>query len=179
MRWLTDAEQATWRRFLLATNLLDEALDRQLMRDARLAHAHYAVLVALSEAPDRRLRMSDLARRVRFSLSRMTHAIASLERRGWVRREPSPTDRRGQVAIITEAGLGTLERAAPGHVAEVRALVFDRLSPAQLAALDDACTALLAGLDPEAAAAASDPPAGGTTAAPSAAPSAVPGEASG
>jgi DNA-binding MarR family transcriptional regulator len=152
VRWLSASEQATWRRYLLATNLLDEALDRQLMRDARLAHAHYAVLVALSEAPDRRLRMRELAERVRFSQSRMTHAIASLQRREWVRREPCPTDRRGQVAIITDAGLARLEAAAPGHVSEVRARVFDRLSPAQVAALDDICATLLAGLDPAEAA---------------------------
>jgi len=147
VQWLSASEQVTWRRFVLATNLLDQALDRQLTRDSRLAHAHYAVLVALSEAPDRRLRMSDLARQVRFSLSRMTHAVASLERRGWVRREPCPTDRRGQVAIITDDGLATLTAAAPGHVSEVRARVFDRLTPAQVAALDDVCATLLAGLD--------------------------------
>lgn len=146
--WLSAEQQATWRRFLLVTQLLDEALDRQLQRDAGLAHSHYAVLVALSEAPGKRLRMNDLARTLRFSQSRMTHAIASLGRRGWVRREPCPTDRRGQVAVLTDAGFATLRAAAPGHVAEVRARLFDRLSESQVAALDDACTALLAGLDP-------------------------------
>ena len=145
--WLTDDEQAAWRAYLLAFQLLWGDLDRQLQRDAGLAHSHYGILVALSEAPCHRLRMSDLAQLQRYSQSRLTHAIARLERDGYVVREQCPTDRRGQNAVLTPAGMKALEAAAPGHVAEVRAKVFDRLSDAQVAALRDACETLLEGLD--------------------------------
>ena len=145
--WLTDDEQGAWRAYLLAFQLLWEDLDRQLQRDAGLAHSHYGILVALSEAPCHRLRMSDLAQLQRYSQSRLTHAIARLERDGYVVREQCPTDRRGQNAVLTPAGMKALEAAAPGHVAEVRAKVFDRLSDAQVAALRDACETLLEGLD--------------------------------
>lgn len=147
-RWLDDDEQATWRAYLLATHLLDEALDRQLQRDAALPHAYYAILVALSEAPDQALRMTELAQLLRHSPSRTTHAIASLERAGHVERRRCPSDGRGQFAVLTPAGRAALEAAAPGHVDEVRRLVFDRLRPDQLEALRDVCTTLLAGLDP-------------------------------
>ena len=145
--WLTDDEQAAWRAYLLAFQLLWGDLDRQLQRDAGLAHSHYGILVALSEAPCHRLRMSDLAQLQRYSQSRLTHAIARLERDGYVVREQCPTDRRGQNAVLTPAGMKALEAAAPGHVAEVRAKVFDRLSDAQVAALRDVCENLLEGLD--------------------------------
>ncbi|MCU1426443.1 MAG: MarR family transcriptional repressor [Actinomycetia bacterium] len=146
-RWLTDDEQATWRSYLLTTQLLDEALDRQLQRDAGFPHAYYGILVTLSEAPQRSLRMSELARRLRYSQSRMTHAVTSLERSGWVRREACPSDRRGQLAVLTPAGMDALKAAAPGHVAEVRARLFDRLTPTQQAQLRDICDTVLAGLD--------------------------------
>ena len=145
--WLTDDEQGAWRAYLLAFQLLWGDLDCQLQRDAGLAHSHYGILVALSEAPCHRLRMSDLAQLQRYSQSRLTHAIARLERDGYVVREQCPTDRRGQNAVLTPAGMKALEAAAPGHVAEVRATVFDRLSDAQVAALRDACETLLEGLD--------------------------------
>ena len=145
--WLTDDEQAAWRAYILAFQLLWEDLDRELQRDAGLAHSHYGILVALSEAPCHRLRMSDLAQLQRYSQSRLTHAIARLERDGYVVREQCPTDRRGQNAVLTPAGMKALEAAAPGHVAEVRAKVFDRLSDAQVAALRDVCENLLEGLD--------------------------------
>lgn len=147
-RWLTDDEQTTWRSFLAVQQLLDEALDRQLQRDAGLPHTYYAILVALAEAPDGTLRMTELANRLRHSQSRMTHAVSRLERDGRVRREPCPTDRRGQLACITAAGRRTLAAAAPGHVDEVRAKVFDRLSPAQVAQLRHICQTLLEGLEP-------------------------------
>ena len=84
-RWLDDDEQRTWRSFMLATQLIDEDLDRQLQRDADMPHAYYGILVALSEATDNTLRMSDLARHLRYSQSRMTHAISSMERSGWAK----------------------------------------------------------------------------------------------
>ena len=141
--WLTADEQRAWRGLVLLTQHLDVALDRQLLRDAGLAHAHYGILVVLSEAPEGRLRMRDLAARLRYSPSRLTHAVAGLERKGWARREPCPDDRRGQVAVLTPEGRRTLVEAAPGHVAEVRRRVFDRLSPDQVAALTTICETLL------------------------------------
>src|SRR3954466_12972436 len=147
-RWLSDDEQATWRSFLAVQQMLDEDLDRQLQRDAALTHTYYGILVALSEAPGNALRMSELARRLRHSQSRLTHAVARLERDGRVRREPCPTDKRGQFAVLTPAGRAALDAAAPGHVAERRAKMFDRLSPAQVAQLRRICQTLLDGLEP-------------------------------
>jgi DNA-binding MarR family transcriptional regulator len=93
--------------------------------------------------------MSDLARTLRFSASRLSHAVGSLEARGWVRREPCPTDRRGLVAVLTPAGRAAIRAAAPGHVEEVRSRLFDRLDDEQTAALSAALRAMLDGLDPE------------------------------
>lgn len=146
-RWLNADEHRAWRAFVLTMHLLDQALDQQLQRDSGLPHAHYMILVILSESPDRQLRMSDLARGLRYSPSRMSHAVASLERNGWIERRPTPTDRRGQLALLTEAGFQALATAAPGHVAEVRARVFDQLTPDQVAQLGQICDALLPGLE--------------------------------
>ena len=126
-RWLDDQEMAAWRPLAQLLVLLPSALDAQLREDAGLSHVYYQVLAMLSEAPDRQLRMGQLARMTATSLSRLSHAVSSLERRGWVARCPSPDDRRGQVARLTEAGLETLRSAAPGHVAAVRRRVFDHL----------------------------------------------------
>jgi DNA-binding MarR family transcriptional regulator len=145
-RWLNDEEQATWRAFLAATHRLFAQLDRELQRDAGMPHAYYAILAMLSEAPERALRMSELAELTQSSRSRLSHAIARLEEAGWVRRESCPTDRRGALAILTDAGFATLEKAAPGHVAGVRAHLFDPLSPAQVAQLREISEALVAHL---------------------------------
>lgn len=145
--WLSEDEQRTWRSFILASRLIDETLDRQLQRDANMPHAYYGILVALSEAPGTTLRMSDLARHLRYSQSRMTHAISSMERSGWAKRTNCPTDRRSQLVSITPVGTKVLEETAPGHVAEVRTAVFDKLSDEQVVQLRNICTTLLAGLD--------------------------------
>lgn len=131
MKWLTEDEQAAWRAFLHATTLLDDHLDRQLQRDAGIPHMYYALLSTLSEAPDRRMRMTELAERTKITRSRLSHAVTRLEGDGWVSRESCPTDRRGQVCVLTDAGYAQLVRIAPGHVAAVRAAVFDRLTPEQ------------------------------------------------
>ena len=144
-RWLDPDEQVAWRTFLFASQMLDEALDRQLQRDAGLPHAYYGILVALSEAPHRTLRMTELARLLRHSPSRTTHAVASLERGGLIVRRRCPEDGRGQLATLTDDGLAALSAAAPGHVAEVRRRVFDRLTREQVAALAEVCAVLLAG----------------------------------
>lgn len=162
VRWLDGDEQATWRALLVSFQLLDEALERQLQRDAGMSHSHYAILAALSEAPGSAMRMHELASMLRFSPSRMTHAIASLERKGWATRLRCPEDGRGQHATLTAAGRQVLEQAAPGHTAEVRRRVFDRLSSTQQRQLRRICEDVLAGLD--------QPPPDGEVAVPSARP---------
>jgi DNA-binding MarR family transcriptional regulator len=97
-RWLSDEEQRTWRALLAMTALLGSALDAQLQRDAGMPHAYYIVLAMLSEAPGRTLRMSELASVANSSQSRLSHAVARLEERGWVRREKCPSDKRGSMA---------------------------------------------------------------------------------
>ncbi|WP_084956236.1 MarR family transcriptional regulator [Thermoactinospora rubra] len=141
-RWLSADEQRTWRNFLAATQLIDEALDRQLQRDAGMPHTYYMILVALSEAPGRSMRMSELASRAQSSQSRLSHAVARLEERGWVRRERCPSDRRGNVAVLTGEGFRALAEAAPGHVEQVRRSLFDALTPEQVRALDEICVAV-------------------------------------
>ncbi|MEU4474315.1 MarR family transcriptional regulator [Micromonospora sp. NPDC023888] len=131
-RWLDSDEQRTWRAYLTASRALMDTLDRELQRDAGMPHAYYEILVRLSESPGRRLRMSDLAEAAGSSRSRLSHAVARLEAAGWVRREDCPTDRRGQVALLTDEGFATLAAAAPGHVEGVRRHLFDALSPAQV-----------------------------------------------
>jgi len=146
-RWLNDDEQAAWRAYLLMTQLVDEVLDRQLQRDAKMPQAYYSVLVRLSEAGDHSVRMSDLARSLRYSQSRMTHTISSMERSGWVVRHSCPNDRRSQLVDITNHGIETLRAAAPGHVAAVRQAIFDKLSSEQVDQLRTICTTILHGLD--------------------------------
>lgn len=126
-RWLDDEEQAAWRQLAAVITRLPAALDAQLQRDADLTHFGYWVLAMLSEAPGGSLRMSELAARANASLSRLSHGVGRLEKQGWVRRERSPDDGRGSVAVLTEAGRAKIEAAAPGHVAEVRRLVFEGL----------------------------------------------------
>jgi DNA-binding MarR family transcriptional regulator len=147
-QWLTPDQQRAWRAYLEATTLLFDALDRQLQAEAGMPHGYYEILVRLSEAEDRAMRMSELAARTRSSRSRLSHAIARLEERGWVMRTDAPTDRRGQVAQLTAKGLGVLTAAAPGHVAAVRAAVIERLTPEQIAQLESIGTAIVEGLCP-------------------------------
>ena len=131
-RWLDRDEQRTWRTFMLAANLLFEQFDRELRHQASMPSTYYEVLVRLSEAPERRLRMSDLADLSQSSRSHLSHTIARLEQAGWVGREACPSDRRGSVAVLTDAGFAALEAAAPIHVESVRAHLFDQLDHSQL-----------------------------------------------
>src|SRR5687768_5846996 len=119
-RWLTPTEMRAWRGLLTTDRLLFEQLGRDLGRDAGLSMADYEVLVQLSEADDRRLRMSDLASMSLLSKSRLSHQVGRLEEAGWVRRESCPSDRRGAFAVLTEEGFSVLAAAAPGHVDSVR-----------------------------------------------------------
>ena len=147
-RWLDEAEMASWVPLVQLVNLLPQALDRQLRADAGISHVYYMVLALLSEAPGQQLRMSVLAARTATSLSRLSHAVAALEERGWVVRSPCPDDRRGQLAELTDDGRALLRETAPGHVAEVRRLVFDRLTPAQVEQLGELARTLLEPLTP-------------------------------
>ncbi|MCI3241137.1 MULTISPECIES: MarR family winged helix-turn-helix transcriptional regulator [Streptomyces] len=147
-RWLSDDEQRIWRSYLHATTLLEDHLDRQLQRDAGMPHIYYGLLVALAEAPQRRLRMTELAMQSKITRSRLSHAIARLEKNGWVRREDCPSDKRGQFAVLTDAGAEVLARTAPGHVAAVRQALFERLSPEQQKALGEIMQIVAEGLQP-------------------------------
>jgi DNA-binding MarR family transcriptional regulator len=145
-QWLSPQQQRAWRAYLEATTLLFDALDRQLQADSGMPHGYYEILVRLSEAEGRAMRMSDLADTTRSSRSRLSHAVARLQERGWVERCGVPTDRRGQLARLTDAGFAALERAAPGHVAAVRAALVDVLTPQQLAQLESIGRAIVTGL---------------------------------
>lgn len=145
-RWLTPDELEAWLTYVAASTLLESALDRQLQRDSGLPHAYYQILAMLSEVPGRTLRMSDLAAITQSSQSRLSHAVARLERSGWVRRTPCPDDRRSTLATLTDEGFGALAAAAPGHVATVRRHLFDRLTGEQVGQLRDILRSVLCGL---------------------------------
>jgi DNA-binding MarR family transcriptional regulator len=134
-RWLTSDEMAAWLPLVRFVHLLPQALDRQLREEAGISHVYYQILAMLSGAPDGRMRMSELARATSTSTSRLSHAVAALEERGWVVRTSCDTDRRGQLAELTAEGRRELERTAPGHVDEVRRRVFDVLDDAEVAQL--------------------------------------------
>jgi DNA-binding MarR family transcriptional regulator len=148
-RWLDDEQQRTWRAWLTVSELVPRTLDAQLQRDAGISHAAYVVLAMLSEAPGRSRRMSDLARRANQSQSRLSHTVARLEERGWVRRERSADDGRGNLAVLTDAGWDVVATVAPGHVDAVRKAMFAPLSPEQTRVLGDAMQAILEQLDPD------------------------------
>lgn len=143
-RWLTADEQRAWRAFLDATQLLFSTVEGQLQRESGIPHGYYEILVRLSEAPDRALRMSQLAEASTSSKSRLSHAVARLEERGWVERLDCATDRRVQIARLTESGFAALEGAAPGHVEQVRRSLFDQLSAEQVGQLAAICDAIAA-----------------------------------
>jgi DNA-binding MarR family transcriptional regulator len=147
-RWLDHDEQRAWRGFLAMTAMLPGALDQQLQREADMGHSSYIVLAMLSEAPNRSLRMSELASRVNSSPSRLSHTVARLEQRGWVRRDRSPDDGRGSVARLTDEGWDVILAIAPGHVAAVRRYVFDALTSEQVCQLEEIASAVLTTLDP-------------------------------
>jgi DNA-binding MarR family transcriptional regulator len=147
-RWLTDEEQRVWRSYIEASTLLEDHLDRQLQRDAGMPHIYYGLLVKLAESPRRRLRMTELAMFAKITRSRLSHAIARLEKNGWVQREDCPSDKRGQFAVLTEQGYEVLQQTAPGHVAAVRQAVFDRLSPQQQKSLGEIMQIIAEGLQP-------------------------------
>jgi DNA-binding MarR family transcriptional regulator len=148
-RWLTKEQQRVWRNFLAATRMVESEIERQLQRDSHMPATYYEIMVSLSEAPDRTLRMSELAERNRFSRSRLSHAVARMESEGWVERRECPSDKRGAFAVLTEDGFAVLADAAPGHVEQVRTVLFDALTDEQIQLLGEICaTVRKAGADP-------------------------------
>ncbi|MDX2682160.1 MarR family winged helix-turn-helix transcriptional regulator [Streptomyces soliscabiei] len=145
-RWLTADQQHAWRAYRDLSVLLEDTLDQHLRRDAGISHLNYSVMVFLSEAPERRLRMTDLAERLKIARTRLSYVVGRMESEGWVRREDCPGDKRSQLATLTDEGMRVMERAAPGHVAFVQAAVFDRLTPEQASVFGEACEIILTGL---------------------------------
>jgi DNA-binding MarR family transcriptional regulator len=132
VKWLTAAEVDSWLSVVRMMTWLPWSIDQQLRRDANLGMVEYQVMARLSQRPERTVRMSELADLANASLSRLSHLVKRLEDRGFVRREPDPADGRFTNAILTDLGFQTLAEAAPGHVAHVRSLVIDVISPEQL-----------------------------------------------
>ena len=145
-RWLSADEQRSWRAYLAATKLLAAQLERELQRSKGFSHAYYDILVRLSEAPDRRLRMSELADAADSSRSRLSHAVSRLEELGWVVRETCASDRRGAYANLTDAGFAALVDAAPSHVESVRTHLFDPLTAEDARRLGEICEKVVVAL---------------------------------
>jgi DNA-binding MarR family transcriptional regulator len=147
VEWLTDAEVNSWLSVVRLMTWLPWSIDQQLQRDSNLSMVEYQVLAMLSERPERTMRMSSLAEVTNASLSRLSHLIKRLETRNLVRREPDPADGRFTNAILTDKGFQTLADAAPGHVAHVRSLVIDVLSPEQLRRLGITADRIMSRID--------------------------------
>jgi DNA-binding MarR family transcriptional regulator len=130
--WLSADEQLLWRRWLRLNALLPGVLHRELQADAGLSLPDFEVLVKLTETAEERVRVSDLARELNWERSRVSHHVTRMERRGLVERSECHDDGRGAWVILTKQGRSAIERAAPGHAATVRRLVFDDLSPQEL-----------------------------------------------
>lgn len=147
--WLSEDEQRVWRQQLAIYRRLTALLEQQMQAEVGLPHAYYVILAMLSEAPDRQLRMSELAQQVTASPSRVSHAVDRLAERGWVERRKVPGDGRGALAVLTDEGMRVLECAAPGHVRLVRENLFDLLTPDQLASLEQIYDTILQRLERE------------------------------
>jgi DNA-binding MarR family transcriptional regulator len=136
-RWLTEVEMRAWQGLLNTWALLNRRLDQQLREDAGLSHLQYEVLARLSASPGGRMRMTELADVLIHSKSGLTYQVTQLEKAGLVRREPLAGDERAVVAVLTDAGRTRMAQVAPGHVAAVRELFVDVLTPEQVAAFAD------------------------------------------
>lgn len=147
--WLSPTELHSWMSLARMMSTLQTALDAQLQRDAGLSYFEYMVLAALSDQPDHKMRMSDLAAFANGSVSRLSHVARRMEAQDLVRREPAPDDRRSVLTVLTDTGRRRLEAAAPGHVAAVRATVMDALTTDQVAALGAAAAAITGRLEPD------------------------------
>ncbi|MFC1442398.1 MarR family transcriptional regulator [Streptacidiphilus sp. N1-10] len=146
-RWLDAEEQQTWVTLAHVMLRLPAALDTQMQRDAGITHFEYLVLYTLDYAPERAMRMSELAQFTASSLSRLSNVVTRLEKRGWLRRAPDPAGRH-TLAILTDEGSAEVQAYRPGHVDEVRRLVFDPLTRAQQRQLREIGRRILRAIDP-------------------------------
>jgi DNA-binding MarR family transcriptional regulator len=148
-RWLSEDEQRSWRAWLSASILLQDRLVRDMQAQHGLTMADYEILVRLSEIPDRRMRMSELAEVTLSSRSRLSHQVDRMEKAGLISRQSCEDDRRGAFAVMTDEGWRTLVAAAPDHVDSVRRHLVDQLSPEEFAALGAACRRIADHLEAE------------------------------
>ena len=145
--WLTPAQLDAWHAFTLMLARLPTALDAQLQRDGQLSYIEYYALAHLSDAPNHTMRISELAVLTNAEISRLSHLVTRLEKRGFVRRQSDPTNGRYTNAVLTDAGYEHLVAAAPGHVAAVRELVIDALEDGELNALQGIAQRIIARFD--------------------------------
>lgn len=146
---LNGEERETWDAFVSVLVQLPAALDAQLQHDSSLSHFEYQVMAVLSEHPERRMRLSDIARRIGSALPRLSQVASRLEKRGWITRTTDPSDGRYTLAALTQAGMDTVIAAAPGHAAAVRRLVFDALTKAQQRQLHSSARRMNAAIEAE------------------------------
>jgi DNA-binding MarR family transcriptional regulator len=149
VEWLDDKQLKEWMSFSALLIVLPGELDSEMQRRAGMTQFEYLVMAGLSEAPGRTMRMSALAQLSRGSISRMSHLIKRLEKRGWVRRETDRTDGRYTNAVLTDEGYAKVVETAPGQLELVRRLVVDVLTPAQLGRLGEISGRLLDGMGNE------------------------------
>ncbi|RSZ61695.1 MarR family transcriptional regulator [Corynebacterium hylobatis] len=147
-RWLQPEESATWLSLWSVTNWLPARLDEQLKATSGVGLTDYFVLAQVSMAPEQKISMTELAALSDMTASRLSHTVARLEKRGWVHRSPDPTDKRTNIAHLTEEGMDFLTSAAPGHVEAVRSLIFDALEPEESREFGRLLGKVLSRLDP-------------------------------
>ena len=147
VRWLTAQEEHLWRRWLTLNARLSATLHRELQNDAGLSMPDFEVLVHLTDRPEGRMRVTDLARLLQWERSRVSHHVTRMESRRLVQRVECPEDGRGAFVVITPQGRAAIEQAAPGHVSTVRRLVFDALTPEEIDAFATIIDKALAQLD--------------------------------
>lgn len=147
VRWLDEQEDAAWRGLLRMQAHLVSELGRRLANGSSLSYPDYEVLVTLTDQPNERLRLFELAHELAWEKSRLSHHVTRMVDRGLVAKEPCETDRRGSFVVVTAEGRAAIEAAAPGHVAAVRELFVDRLTGDQLSAIAGAAETVLAGLE--------------------------------
>ncbi|MBA3339669.1 MAG: MarR family transcriptional regulator [Geodermatophilaceae bacterium] len=145
--WLTEREERAWLAYRRMQSLMPAQLARDLGRDSRLSDPDYEVLSTLSEKPSHRWQLRELANKMLWSRSRLSHHIARMEQRGLVAREGDPDDRRGCILVLTPQGLRTLQTAAPLHLASVRKHFIDQLTDSELATLTEISERVVGSLD--------------------------------
>lgn len=147
VRWLTEREERAWRGLQFMQMFLERELAHQLAAESGLSYPDYVVLVALTDRPDGRMRLFELGESLGWEKSRLSHHVARMATRGLVTKEPCDDDRRGAFVVITARGRSEIVAAAPGHLAAVRRLFIDRLTPRQIDAMTEIAETVLAAFD--------------------------------